>query len=162
MNMRRLGNPVSRSWNRLYSSCFGALALGDVTVHDHQLGHFAFGIVNRAGYRFQHAPASVFVLDAVLELPSDSALARFPRRFQNSHAVVGMNLLKRRRLAQLRGRVTEHSLVSRAVVQAPSLDVDQGNHIGRVFGDRLENLVFLAEFAVGLKDPQLLDDHQDD
>ena len=79
-----------------------------------------------------------------------------------STSATRMNLLERRGLAQLRRRVAEHSLVGGAVVQAPSLDVDQGNHVGCVFGDRLEDLVFLAEFAVGLEDPQLLDDHQDD
>ena len=127
--MRRLGYPVSRSSNRLYSSCCSALALSDVTVHDHQL-RLAFGVANGARDRLQHPPASVLMLDAVLQLFAHSALARLPSRLQHSHAVVGMDLLERRRLAQLRRAVAKDPSVGWAVIQAPAFDVDQGDHVG--------------------------------
>lgn len=85
---------------------------------------------------------------------------RFSRRYEHPHAVVGMNLLKRRRLTQFRGSVAEHALVRRAVVQASSFDVDQSDHVRGVFGDHLEDLVLLPEFAVGVEDLQLLGDHE--
>ena len=101
------------------------------------------------------------MLDAVLEALADSALAGITRGFEHAHAVVGMDLLKRRGLAQLAGSVAEHALVRRAVVQAASFDVDQCDHVGGVFGDDLEDLVFLAELAISPKDPQFLGDHDD-
>ena len=156
-----IGQSRSRSWNKLYSSSLlGTLALRDVPVDDNQLRHFALSSADRAGDRLQHAPAFVLVLDAVLEALADSALTRFSRRYEHPHAVVGMNLLKRRRLTQFRGSVAEHALVRRAVVQASFFDVNQSDHVRGVFGDHLEDLVLLPEFAVGVEDPQLLGDHE--
>src|SRR4051812_15887356 len=83
----------------VFEKLLGSLALRYIAVHDHQLRDLALAITNGAGDGFEYAPASVLVLDAVLQRLAESAFARSAGRLQDSHAVVGMNLLERRRLA---------------------------------------------------------------
>ena len=49
-----------------------------------------------------------------------------------------MNLLEDRGLREFGGGVAEDSLVSRAVVEAAPLRVDQRDHVGGIFGNDAE------------------------
>ncbi len=144
----------------VFELLLGALAFGDVAIHNDQLRDFTVEIADCAGQRLDHTPAPVFVLDAIFETLAHSALARFARRLKHAHAVVRMDLLKRRRLAQLGRRVTEHSLVGRAVVQASSFHIDERNHVGGVFGNCLEDLVLPSKIAVRAVESQFLSHHE--
>ena len=134
------------------------LALGHVAIHNHQLRDFALRIPDRAGQRLQHPPAPILVLDPILELLSNPALPRLPRRLQHSQPVIRMNLLKRRSLPQLRRRIPQDPLVSRTVVQPPPLHVDQRNHVCSILRDDLKQFLLLLRRPVNPKKPKLLVD----
>ena len=126
---------------------FRALALADIAVHNHQLFGLPLRVPHGAGGRFQDAPRTVLVAYPVfqpLPLPRGTRLVR---RLQHALPVIGMNLLDRRgRLQFLRG-VPEYVLVCRAVVNALSGAVHHRNHVRRVLGDQLKQLVALGHTA---------------
>src|ERR1700752_597653 len=96
------------------------------------------------------------MLDAILQTPSYSGLTRLTRRLQNFEAILGMNLLELRSLAQLRRRISQNSFVGRAVVQSPSLHVDQSDHVGGVFRHDLEQFLFLLPLPTDGENAELL------
>ena len=116
----------------------GAFAVGDVAIDDDEFSHVAFRIADGAGDRFQDAPGTVFVADAVVELPSDAGAASFAGRFQHFETIVGVDLIEGRSFSELRGGVAEDAFVGGAVVEAIALHVDQRDHVGGIFGHNLE------------------------
>ena len=139
----------------------GSLALADVAVHDHQLRHLALAVSNRAGHRLQYAPASILVLDAVLESLANAGFARLARGLKHPETIVRMNLLEGRGLAQFCRRVPQNLLVGRAVVETAPFHVDQRDHVRRVFGDNLEKLFLGFCLALDPVETQLLVQQQD-
>lgn len=139
---------------------FCLLALGNTAIHNHQLRDLTFGVADRARYRLQDSPTAVLVPDPVLQPFSDASFPRFSCCLQHLEAIVGMDLLERGSLAQLRRRVTQNSLVSRTVVQPSSLHVHQSNHVGCIFGDNLKEFLVLLGLPVDQVNSKLLVDHQ--
>ncbi len=82
---------------------FRPFALGDVAIHNHQLRDFTLRVPDRARHRLQYPPADVLVPDAVFQPPPGARLSSLPRRVEYPEAIVRMDLLEGRSLAQLRG-----------------------------------------------------------
>ena len=116
----------------------GADALGNVAVDDDQLVDLALGAADGAGGGLEDEPGPVAMADAVLELFANAGAASLARGFEDAKAVVGVDLLEGGGFAEVGGRVAEDAFVGGAVVEAASLGVDQGNHVGGVFGDDAE------------------------
>ena len=74
----------------------GSLALGNVTVHDDKLFHFAVGSADNTGSGFENTPRTVFMSDPIFEpLPAACKPGLF-RSLKHSSPVVGMDLLRGR------------------------------------------------------------------
>ena len=100
----------------MFELLFGAAAFGDVAVDDDQLCDLSILVANGARDRFENAPASVLVFDAVVEALADSGLARLARCLENPHAIFGMDLLERRSFAEFSRRVSKNAFVGRTVI----------------------------------------------
>ena len=144
----------------VFELLFGALALGDIAIHDHQFRDFALVVADGAGNGLENPPTAVLVLDAIFQTLSFASLTRLARGLENLEAIVGMDLFEGRSLTQFRGRVTENSFVCGTVLETSSLDVDQGNHVGGVLGDDLEQLLILSGLAMNAINPHLLEEDE--
>jgi hypothetical protein len=140
---------------------FRPLPLGDVSIDDHQLFHFAFFISDCAGSGFQDPPAAVLVAQPIFQAPSDPRDPSFARSLQNFEAIVGMDLFKNRGLRKLGWGIAEYFGLSRAVIKTPTLHVDKRDHVGGILRDDAKQFVAIARAAVRQVNPELLADrHQ--
>lgn len=71
-----------------------------------------------------------------------------------------MDLLEGRGFRQFRRRIAQDSLVRGAVVKPMSFDVDQRDHVGRVFGDDLEQFFAFLRLPYRAVHAELLVDHE--
>ena len=71
-------------------------------------------------------------------------------------SVIGMDLFEDGRGRQFGGRVAQDALIRRTVVEAVALGVDQGDHVGGIFGDDAKELFAIRGPSVGEVDPKLL------
>jgi len=72
----------------------GALALGDVALDDHDLGHLAGGVADDAALGLDVANDAVLQLEAELDAPPDAGLDRFPEYRPDAVAVARVDLLE--------------------------------------------------------------------
>lgn len=72
-----------------------------------------------------------------------------------------MNLLESQSAREFRGGVSENPLVGRTVVQAAPFHIDEGDHVGGVFGDDLEEFLAMGGAAGTEEDPDLLGDEEE-
>jgi hypothetical protein len=132
---------------------FGGDALGDITIDDDQLLHFAAIILDSAGSGFEDAPLAIFVAETILQVLADASGAGFAAGFEDFETVIGMNLLEDGRAGEFVGRVAQDFFIGGAVVEAVALGVDEGNHVGGVLGDDAKELFAIAGAAVDEVDP---------
>jgi hypothetical protein len=95
---------------------FRPFALGNVAVHDYEFRDHALGVSNRAGNRFQHSPASIFVFDPVLEPLARARLPCFAGCLKHAVAVLRVDLLEGGRFSQLGRGVSQYLFVCWTVV----------------------------------------------
>src|SRR6266536_3285574 len=140
---------------------FGALALGNITVHDDQSCYLAVLSRNRAGCGFENSPGTIFVADAVFQTISVTFETSFLSGLQNASPITRMYLLHRGSGGQFFGAVSEYLSVSGAVVKTVAMSVDNGDHIDCILGDEMEEAFALGQFAADTLKLQMLIDSID-
>src|SRR5580704_13030178 len=124
---------------------FSPFPIGDVAVHDYKLVRLSFCISDWARGGFQRAPRTVAMAYSVLQPYSEAGLTGFFCRLQHSRAIIGVNLLERRSVLQILGRIPQNFLIGRTVVQSATVVIDERDHIGCIFADELEKLISLRQ-----------------
>jgi hypothetical protein len=94
----------------------------------------------------------------VFECFSDPRTARFLSGLLDAFAIIGVNLLERRRGLQLLGRISEDFLVGETVVNAPALHIHDGDHVRGVIADEVKELFAFEELAADSMNQQILID----
>src|SRR5262245_49271555 len=99
------------------------LPLGDVSINNYQLFHFALFISNRAGGGLQNPPAGVLVAQPIFQAPSDPGDPDFARSLENFEAVVRVDLFEHGSLREFGWGVAKGFRISRAVIKPAALHV---------------------------------------
>src|ERR1022692_3485584 len=137
---------------------FSPFPLGDVTVNDYKLVSLSFCISDWARGGFQRAPRTVSMAHSVLQPFSAAGLTGFFCRFHHSQAIIGVNLLERRSVLQILGRIPQNFLIGGTVVQSATVAIDERDHISSIFADELKELISLRQLTSNTVELQLLVD----
>ena len=97
--------------------------------------------------------------NAIFHSSAHSRAARIIRGINHSLAIVLMDLLESRRLAQFLLRITKHFLVGRTVVEPLAVCIDNGNHVRRILADQPEKLLSFGQLLAESGELHLLKHH---
>src|SRR5690348_13832269 len=136
-------------------------SLGDIAVNNDQFFGVAVGIADGAGGGFQDAPGAVLMSNTVFQGLAAAGKAGFLGGFDYARAVVGMNLFQGRGLLQLFGGIAKNLLIRGAVIKAPPVAINQGDHIGGILANQAKKLVMLGQLPPDAVQLQVLIDSVD-
>ena len=85
--------------------------------------------------------------DAIFEPFAPAGVASFLRSFEHARAVVRMDLIHRGSCGQFFGAIPKNFMICGTVIEAPSVAVDYGNHVGGIFRNQLKKVFPLGQLS---------------